>query len=163
MKKLVVLGAFLAIVAFGCNKASEEKGDTSTLPVLNVSTSLSGANEVPSTPSNAKGEVNGTLDENTGVLDINVMYNDSSIADTSGTMGKKPFIPVAWHIHKAPVDSSGGVVVNLGTTFTSPFNFVDTLTAEQVKELKDGMYYINIHTADHGPGEIRGQLKVSEQ
>ena len=162
MKKLFVFGAFLAFATFSCNKASEEKSATSDLPVLNVSTTLSGANEVPSNASNAKGEVNGTLDENTGVLDINVMYNDSSIADTNGTAGKKPFIPTAWHIHKAPVDSSGGVVVNLGTTFTSPFNFVDTLSAEQVKELKDGMYYLNIHTADHGPGEIRGQLKVSE-
>ncbi len=162
MKKLFVLGAFLTFATFGCDNASKDNSDTSSLPILNVSTSLSGANEVPSNSSDATGEASGTLDENTGVLDINIMYNDSSIADTKGTEGKKPFIPTAWHIHKAPVDSSGGVVVNLGTTFTSPFNFVDTLTAEQVKELKDGMYYINIHTADHGPGEIRGQLKVSE-
>ena len=34
-----------------------------------------------------------------------------------------------------------------------------TLTAEQAKDLTTGMMYFNIHTAEHKPGEIRGQLE----
>jgi hypothetical protein len=162
MRKLFVLGSFLALAAMSCNSSSDQDSEASDLPILNVSTQLSGANEVPSNSSDATGSVDGTFDPNTGVLDITIMYNDSSTADTNGTEGKKLFEPTAWHIHKAPADSSGGVVFNLGSTFSSPFNFIDTLSTEQMQELKDGLYYVNIHTADHGAGEIRGQLNVAE-
>jgi len=35
-----------------------------------------------------------------------------------------------------------------------------TLTPEQVTALEDGKWYVNLHTAAHPGGEIRGQLKV---
>ena len=34
----------------------------------------------------------------------------------------------------------------------------EPLTAEWVQALKDGKLYVNIHTPDNGPGEIRGQI-----
>ncbi|MGO9757866.1 MAG: CHRD domain-containing protein [Roseiarcus sp.] len=34
-----------------------------------------------------------------------------------------------------------------------------TLTDFQAKDLIDGVMYFNIHTAEHKPGEIRGQLE----
>src|SRR5262245_52616354 len=42
--------------------------------------------------------------------------------------------------------------------FTSPFEGSATLTDEQANYLIDGMTYINIHTAAHPSGAIRGQL-----
>jgi CHRD domain len=66
-----------------------------------------------------------------------------------------------WHIHKGAVGVAGPVVLDLGTTFTSPFSFsTSALTAEQEADLKAGLYYVNIHTIAVPSGEIRGQLAV---
>jgi hypothetical protein len=70
--------------------------------------------------------------------------------------------PTAWHIHKGAVGVSGPVVIDLGTSFTSPFNFTSiALTTEQEADLKAGLYYVNIHTAAAPGGEIRAQLAVN--
>jgi hypothetical protein len=36
---------------------------------------------------------------------------------------------------------------------------MQTLNAEQVTDLKAGLYYVNLHSATYPNGEIRGQLK----
>jgi hypothetical protein len=33
-----------------------------------------------------------------------------------------------------------------------------TLATDQAKALLDGKFYVNLHTAAHGDGEIRGQV-----
>lgn len=163
MRKLAFIGVVVLATAMGCSDDDDNNNIPPTpLPELNVTTSLSGANEVPANASTATGEVTGTLDQETMILKLNITYSDSAMADTTASDSLKPFVPTAWHIHKAPVDSSGSVVIDLGSTFTSPYAFTDTLTAEQMKDLKDGKYYLNIHTADHPMGEIRGQLKAEE-
>jgi hypothetical protein len=45
-----------------------------------------------------------------------------------------------------------------GKTPTSPVTGSVTLTDEQIKELRSGKLYANIHTAAHPSGEIRGQV-----
>ena len=40
----------------------------------------------------------------------------------------------------------------------SPIRGDATLTDAQMKDLQDGKWYFNIHTAAHPDGEIRGQL-----
>ena len=42
----------------------------------------------------------------------------------------------------------------------SPFKGTATLTDVQAKAFADGMVYFNIHTAEHKPGEIRGQMMM---
>lgn len=163
MRKLAFIGAVIFATAMGCSDNDDDGTVTPTpLPQLNVSTTLNGGNEVPSNASTATGDVTGTLDQDNRILKLNITYSDSAIADTTASDSLKAFIPTGWHIHKAPIDSAGAVVIDLGSTFTSPFVFTDTLTAEQVKDLKDGKYYLNIHTANHPTGEIRGQLKAEE-
>jgi CHRD domain len=46
----------------------------------------------------------------------------------------------------------------LATPFTSPFQGTATLTEEQAENLMAGLAYVNIHTAVHPAGEVRGQL-----
>jgi Cu/Zn superoxide dismutase len=72
----------------------------------------------------------------------------------------------AAHIHFGPIGLNGGVALDLGPAFgqdctahgtwkpddTPPFD----LTA--VKELLKGNFYVNVHTAAHPSGEIRGQI-----
>jgi hypothetical protein len=160
MRKLAFLGVFFIAAMVGCSEDDEVTDPTPVLPELNVSATLSGANEVPANPSTATGTVDGTLDQESRILSLNIMYSDSARADS--TTADSIFTPTGWHIHKASPDSTGAVVIDLGTTFTSPFAFKDTLTEAQVADLKAGLYYVNIFTAKYPQGEIRGQLKAEE-
>ena len=40
----------------------------------------------------------------------------------------------------------------------SPFKCSATLTPEQMADVLAGRWYVNVHTPNHPPGEIRGQL-----
>lgn len=62
------------------------------------------------------------------------------------------------HIH-GPADPGGnaGVVVPFPNA-ASPISGTATLTDAQAAELKAGKYYVNVHTAAHKGGEIRGQI-----
>jgi hypothetical protein len=161
MRKLAFMGVFvIAAMVVGCNDDDETNDPTPVLPELKVSTTLSGANEVPANPSTATGTVDGVLDQESRILSLNIMYSDSAAADSSSA--DSVFIPTGWHIHKAPADSTGSVVIDFGTDFKTPFAFQDTLTEAQVADLKAGLYYVNIHTAKYPNGEIRGQLKAEE-
>ena len=45
------------------------------------------------------------------------------------------------------------------TALASPIKGDATLTDAQAADLAAGKWYFNIHTAAHGPGEIRGQVE----
>jgi hypothetical protein len=70
------------------------------------------------------------------------------------------------HIHNAPAGTNGGVVHALTFTEESAGVWVSSgtwdssngLTSALVDELKAGNLYVNIHTAAHTSGEIRGQI-----
>ncbi|TDE14525.1 CHRD domain-containing protein [Dyadobacter psychrotolerans] len=160
MKKLALMGTFLLAVVMGCKDDDNSITDPIPLPDLKVSTTLSGANEVPANSSTATGSVNGTVNQETGILSLNIMYSDSAASDS--TAADSLFTPTAWHIHKGAVDTTGAVVIDFGKTFSTPFAFKDTLSEQQLADLKAGLYYVNIHTAKYPNGEIRGQLKTEE-
>lgn len=64
----------------------------------------------------------------------------------------------AAHIHgPAEAGESAGVVIPFADP-ASPISGTATLTDEQVEELMNGMYYVNVHTEAYGAGEIRGQI-----
>ena len=159
MRKLAFVGVIALMTAWGCKDDSTDDNNTPTpLPNLKVTTTLSGANEVPANGSLVTGTVDGTLNQETRILNLAIAYSDtadSSYADSA-------FVPTAWHIHKGAVDSTGAVVIDFGKNFATPFTFTDTLTTEEVADLKAGSYYVNIHSAKYPNGEIRGQLKAEE-
>lgn len=108
---------------------------------------LSGANEVPAKESKGAGEVTATFDTDTNELKYHVVYSGlsgpASAAHFHGPAGEgvnaKPQVPV-----KSPFDS--------------PVDGTATITAEQAKDLLDGKWYFNLHTAANPGGEIRGQV-----
>jgi hypothetical protein len=142
MKKIALLGLFLVTLVMGC-KDDNEKMTPDTV----VTATLAGSAEVPANVSTSTGKVDGTFNEDTKILMLNITYTG--------------FTPVAWHIHKAAAGTNGGVIFNMGTTFSSPFMYTQTLNAEQEADLKAGLYYVNLHSVTYPNGEIRGQLRVN--
>jgi hypothetical protein len=108
---------------------------------------LSGSQEVPPTGSPGTGQAEVRLDKATNMLSWKVSY--------SGLTGPA----VAAHIHGP---AAAGVNANVSVPFsnvgTSPITGQATLNAAQVAQLEAGQMYVNVHTAAHKGGEIRGQL-----
>ena len=108
--------------------------------------SLSGSNEVPPNASTAVGMAR--IDLSGMTLKWTVTY--------SGTTG-----PVtAGHFHgPAPAGANAGVVLPFTGSMASPIEGSATLTQAQLDQLKAGLWYVNLHTAAHPGGELRGQVK----
>jgi len=68
---------------------------------------------------------------------------------------------VAIHIHgPAGYGEAGDVAVAIDNTSETVGKLTSSaqISAEQVQQLMDGLWYVNVHTELNGPGEIRGQL-----
>jgi len=110
-----------------------------------VTVALAGAQEVPSVKSDASGVSTITVDA------------DKSV---HGSVTTKGIVGTAAHVHEGAVGKSGAVVFPLeksGDTYTVPANA--KLTDAQFESFKAGNLYVNVHSAAHKDGEIRGQLK----
>lgn len=95
----------------------------------------------------------GTLSMMGRQLSLNVLYSGLSGAATAA------------HIHgRSGVNESGGVLLNLepfnGIGFGAAGMFAGSVDLDDatLQAMVDGQTYVNVHTPDHGPGEIRGQI-----
>lgn len=111
-----------------------------------VKVKLSGAEEVPAVQTDATGTATFNIAEDGAV---------SGSVETTGVEG------IAAHIHLAPAGQNGPPVITLVKGENGVWNVpADArLTAEQYASFKAGHLYVNVHSAAHKPGEIRGQLK----
>ncbi|MEO7106750.1 MAG: CHRD domain-containing protein [Rhodoferax sp.] len=116
-----------------------------------ISAKLSSANEVPANTSAGTGMLDGSFNKDTNVLTWTVNY--------SGMTG-----PVAMgHFHgPAMAGTNAGVVVAFSGSMDSPIKGSATLTAAQAADLLAGKWYVNLHTAAHKGGEIRGQAVAAQ-
>lgn len=128
------LAALLALSAASLAAATE------------VSVELSGAQEVPAVDTQAHGEA---------TLKIDADGTISGVVTTSNVVGTMA------HIHQAPAGKNGGVVIPLEQAGDGSWTLPDNakLTAEQMQRLQAGDMYINVHSAAHPGGEIRGQIE----
>lgn len=133
----------------GAHGSGEIRGQI--IPVL-FTAELTGAAERPD-PIDTEGHGTGLFLLSGNQLTFNVTYRDlTSLASNA-------------HIHgPAEIDESEGVLVPLGSFNGGAWGTHGTLngtvelTPQQLAYLVDGLTYVNIHSANHGPGEIRGQL-----
>lgn len=69
----------------------------------------------------------------------------------------------AAHIHVAPREEAGPIVVPLAVPAATSFSVADCATADEellaAIAADPGAYYVNVHTATYPGGEVRGQLK----
>jgi hypothetical protein len=110
-----------------------------------IKVSLSGAEEVPAVT------VPGTGSGSFRVADDGAISGSVTTKDVQGTMA---------HIHRGAKGANGPVIVPLdknGDTYTVPAG--RKLTPEQMKDLKAGNLYVNVHTNRYKGGEVRGQLQ----
>ncbi len=142
LKILAVVFIFLEISS--CDKYDDVPYPPTPGPNIAFKATLTGAQEVPATPSTRTGEAILVYDSIAKVFVLSVTHNVPT--------------PTNGHIHKGAIGVSGGVIFPF-TSFTSPINYVSPkLDASQEADLKAHLYYVNIHTAAYPGGEIRGQL-----
>jgi len=112
----------------------------------NVDVKLSGDQEVPPVKTSATGN---------GTITVNDDKTVSGSVTTSGING------VAAHIHNAAPGKNGPVAVPLSKDGDNKWTVGPgaKLTDAQFADFKAGNLYVNVHSAAHKDGEIRGQLK----
>lgn len=111
------------------------------------SAQLSGASEVPPVSSRGSGQIVAVLDRQTGLLRWKMNFSGiDSIA-------------TAVQLH-GPAGPGGNApaVITFPPPPRSPLEGRATLTPGQAAELLSGNWYVNVHTARHPGGELRGQL-----
>lgn len=136
----------LAVAAAGlAGCATEQMASSKT----NLAASLRGSAEVP--PVNVPGSGNATitLDKSTKTLSWTVTYG--------GLTG--PVRGAHFHGPAAPT-ANAGVVVPI-TVSASPMSGSAQLNDAQMADVLAGRWYVNVHTAAHPGGEIRGQVTVA--
>jgi CHRD domain len=126
------------------------KKDDDPVPVdpnVTFKATLNGANELPTpNPSTATGSATAIFNKDTKILTLNMTYTG--------------VVATAMHIHKGSATAFGGVQFGLGTApFPTTINYTSpALPTSQEDSLMNNLYYLNIHSAAYGGGEIRGQL-----
>jgi Ca2+-binding RTX toxin-like protein len=118
------------------------------------SATLDGAQEVPPVTTTASGRgsvvLNAREDEITVRLSFADLGSNSTMAHIHG-----PALPGANAGVLFTLAGAGGTSGEIG-----PLRFAVTPT--QVQQLKDGLWYFNVHSVNQGAGEIRGQVLVDE-
>jgi len=115
-------------------------------------------------PLSGKDEVPGPgVTDGTGVAELTIK-GEELCYKLNATMGE---MPTAAHIHQGAKGAAGDVFINLMPTFTkgeSAFTaescVTDATKVAAVSASPDG-FYVNIHTAEHPNGALRGQLAKS--
>ena len=127
-------------IIFALAAAAAQAGDTTV--------ALTGAEETPAVVTSASGS--GTISVGAGAEHA-----------VSGGITTKEVQATAAHIHLAAPGKSGPPVITLAKTGDNTWAVPagSTLNDEQYASYLAGNLYINVHSADHKPGEIRGQLR----
>ena len=108
-------------------------------------------------PSQEVGTIDAPIAQGSGLLSIDRLHSNLNLAVT--TTGLTGPITVS-HFHLAPIGVNGGVVVDLTPLYANGAFAVygaGTDTA-LVNAILDSNIYVNVHTAMHPGGEIRGQI-----
>ena len=130
--------AFLAVAALTAFTGSAFAND--------VKVNLIGADETPPVTTSASGS---------GTISIAA---DKSVTGTIKTTGIDGTVA---HIHVGAPGQAGPPIITLtkGAEGTWLVPVGSKLSDDQYASFKAGNLYVNVHSAQHQPGEIRGQLK----
>jgi hypothetical protein len=111
-----------------------------------VKVTLTGAEETP--PVTTSASASGTIK----------ISRDGAVSGSVKTTG---IDGIAAHIHVGAPGQAGPPIITLekGADGVWSVPAGSKLTSEQLASFKTGNLYVNVHSAEHKPGEIRAQLK----
>ncbi|WP_080240059.1 CHRD domain-containing protein [Spirosoma rigui] len=149
MNKKNALFSVAALLAMGLTLTSCSKDDVENPVVVapdQYTATIDGKSEKPtSTTSTAIGAFNGKLNETTRTLSYTVTYSGMT--------------PTMGHLHRiSKADGTGNPEITF-PSLTSPITGSTTLTQSKMDSLKNGFYYVNLHSTAYPNGEIRGDIK----
>lgn len=107
---------------------------------------LLGSNEVPPVETDARGLFVMKLHEEDGIFEY--FLNVFDIENVSAS-----------HIHLGAEGENGGVEIPLEAPTDGSSMGQLEITPEQIESLKNGLFYVNVHTDQNPPGEVRGQIE----
>lgn len=159
-----VLGAFVGAAAF---LAAAAPSWAATL----YQATLTGTQETPPVATNALGTAIFTLNDAQDRLDYTIYTNGIDLTGSETPQAGDNMImahfhqappgtpgPIVFDIYMPPSDSDPDLVINpANNSLTGVWNASEGLTGE-IAALNAGLLYVNIHTAAHPSGEIRGQV-----
>lgn len=141
--QMTILRRFGATLAAGALMALPAFAETMT-----YTADLTADAEVPPADSAATGTAEVTVDTDANTVSWVVSYQDLTGDATAA------------HIHgPAAEDENAPPVIDMSDAIME--GSAD-ITADQIAELQDGKYYVNVHTEQYSDGEIRGQLMAKE-
>ena len=131
----IVAAAVLSLAAYSSAAVAEQ-----------IKVTLSGAQEVPPVKTAASGA---------GTITINADKTVSGSITTTGVAATMA------HIHNGDAGKNGPVIIPLTKSGDHSWSVPAgaKLTDTQYEAYKAGGLYVNVHSAEHKGGEIRGQLK----
>jgi hypothetical protein len=139
--RTVVTICALTLVSFAAHAAT-----------VHLKADLKASSEVPPKDSAGTGTLTATLNTKTNEFTYHIEF--------SGLTG--PVAAAHFHGPAAEGVNAGPQLPIKVSPITSPIDGKATLTAEQAKDLLDGKWYFNLHTAANPGGEIRGQVVKSQ-
>lgn len=132
--------------------AGEIRGQITAPPPCEYTAVLSPAEEVTTMPITSTASGYGRVQLNTDGTRIFANLSLTGLSSNQ-TLG---------HIHTGAIGSNGPVTFDLGSQGGTSASYVAVsfpVTATQVSDMRAGRWYFNIHTANFGAGEIRGQIR----
>lgn len=131
---LVVVTALATLLLTGAASAAKKT----------YTANLDGDSETPAVDTDATGTATLTFDDQTKKLCGKVTHTIAEAVQAA-------------HLHAGGPGTPGSPFVTL-TPSASPINVNVTLTDGQITNLLSGQFYVNLHTAAHAEGEIRGDM-----
>ena len=148
MQRLLKRLAFIALFAFAIAGVAQAQNEATVFQA-----ELSGGNVVPAVETDATGFA-------IAILLGDTLYVGGSFAGLSTPVAAD--IAGGVHIHNAAPGENGPVIFpieNSGGT-TGSFSGTFTLDEAQLEALMNGNLYVQVHTEQHNPGELRGGLSA---
>ncbi|PPK86214.1 CHRD domain-containing protein [Neolewinella xylanilytica] len=158
----LLAGRYYANIHSGTYPRGEIRGQVLPPATILFRAHLSGANEWPVVTSGASGQVLGHFVGDS----LQVIGSFAGLESPVATA-----ISGGAHLHTAWAGQNGAVIIPLGLTLGAgaqegSFQLADNVykpNASQLEQLVNRGIYLNIHTMEHNPGEIRGQMLPESQ
>ncbi len=123
-------------------------------PAQSFTATLSGAQEVPPNASTATGYGIAVLDNMETTIGVVLRFSGLTTAATAG------------HIHgPAPAGMNAPVLFNLAPPAVTAGEVTPAMfaiTPTQIADMKNGLYYFNVHSSTFPGGEVRGQMSKAQ-